>query len=216
MPIPTPRRALALFLGVTSFLSAGCNPAKPAASTVDRANSDLSTRQVAETQGMAEAALGKQAEVLAHGDLARNGLEQVLVVNRLASPQRGSGNSGNPAAMLIRRAAILEKSDGKWSEVLRCDEHLKNPNGYVAGTPVAQVSAWRLEYRADSGQGLEMKFTPADSESDVTGSGTSEAPGKTLVVRWNKSTKRYQSLDQSQERYLNEVPSLETPLSILK
>jgi hypothetical protein len=216
MPIRTPRPGLALLLGVTALLLAGCDPAKPAASAIDRENADRAEKQAAETQGMAEAALGKQAEVLAHGDLARNGLEQILVVNRLVSAQRSSGSARNPAAILIRRATILENSGGKWSEVLRCDERLKNPNGYLAGTPVARVSAWRLEYSADGGQGLELNFTPTDSDSDATVSGPGESPGKTLVVRWNKNAKRYQSLDQSQERYLNEVPSLETPLSILK
>lgn len=165
---------------------------------------------------MAEAALGKQAEVLAHGDLARNGLEQILAVNRIENAQRGAGSPANPAAILIRRAAVLEKSGGKWSEVLRCDERLKNPNGYLAGTPAARVSAWRLEYNLDAAQGLGMKFTPAGSDSDAAGSGPGESQEKTLVVRWNKSAKRYQSLDQSQERYLNEVPTLETPMSILK
>ena len=168
---------------------------------------------------MAEAALGKQAEILEHGDLARNGSEQILAVNRIANAQRAAGKpagAGDPEAIFIRRAAILEKSDGKWSEVLRCDERLKNPNGYLAGTPAARVSGWRLEYSLDAGHGLEMKFTPADPDADGAGSGSGESPGKTVIVRWNKSAKRYQSLDQSQERYLTEVPTLETPMSILK
>ncbi len=43
---------------------------------------------------MADTALGKQAEVLAHGDLARNGLEQILVVNRNSSlPDDSAGGA---------------------------------------------------------------------------------------------------------------------------
>jgi hypothetical protein len=219
MSIPTPRPALALFLGMTAFLLVGCNPTQPASPAIDRANSDAAAKEATETQGISEAALGKQAEVMEHGDLARNGLEQILVVNRLANAQRGAGSLGDaatPAAILIRRAAILEKSDGKWTEVLRCDERLKNPNGYLAGSPAARVSGWRLEYNANASEGLEMKFTPADIDADTHGSSSSESPGKAVMVRWNKNAKRYQSLDQSHERYLNEVPTLETPLSILK
>ncbi len=211
MPTPTLRPALAFFLAVAAYLSAGCNNAKPVSPAAERA-----PKEAAETQGMAEAALGKQAEVLAHGDLAGNGLEQILAVNRIANTQLGARSTGNPAEILIRRASVLEKSGGKWSEVLRCDERLKNPNGYLAGTPAARVSAWLLEYNLDAAQGLGMKFTPAGSDADATGSSPGESQEKTLVVRWNKNTKRYQSLDQSQERYLNEVPTLETPMSILK
>ena len=165
---------------------------------------------------MAETALGKRAEVLAHGDLARNGSEQILAVNRLANARRDASGPASPAGILILRAAILEKSGGKWTEVLRCDERLKNPNGYLAGSPAARVSGWRLEYNTDAGQGLEMKFTPAEIDANAQGPGSSESPDKAVVVRWNTKAKRYQSLDASHEKYLNEVPTLETPLSILK
>lgn len=162
---------------------------------------------------MAEAALGKRAEVLAHGDLARNGSEQILAVNRLVNARR---DAAGPAGILILRAAILEKSGGKWTEVLRCDERLKNPNGYLAGSPAARVSGWRLEYNTDTARGLEMKFTPSDSDTDAQGLDSRESPKQALVVRWNTKAKRYQSLDASHEKYLSEVPALETPLSILK
>ncbi|MBZ5642213.1 MAG: hypothetical protein LAO19_05595 [Acidobacteriia bacterium] len=217
MTIPTPRPALALLVGITALFLAGCHSSKPAPAA--NGGADPGGKQAAESQSMAEAALGKQAEILEHGDLARNGAEQILAVNRIANAQRAAGkpaDAADPASIFIRRAAILEKSGGKWSEVLRCDEHVKNPNGYLAGTPAARVSGWRLEYSLDSGKGLEMKFIPADSDADGAGSGSSESPGKSVVVRWNKSAKRYQSLDQSMERYLTEVPTLETPMSILK
>jgi hypothetical protein len=65
---------------------------------------------------------------------------------------------------------------------------------------------------------LEMKFTPAErfNTVDVNTDQSSAQKYPAFVVRWNKSEKRYQSFDQSHERYLSEVPSLETPQSILK
>ena len=205
-----PRPALALFVGMTALLLVfvvGCKPAQQASSAIDRANPDAAAERP-EAQRVAEAALGNHAEVLARGDLARNGLEQIFAVNRMAKTQRGDADSGDPAPLLILRAAILEKNGDRWAEVLRCDEHLKNPNGYLAGSPTARVSGWRLAYRTDAGQGLEMRFSPADLDAD--------AQRQAVLVRWNTKAKRYQSLDASQERYLSEVPTLETPLSILK
>jgi hypothetical protein len=169
-----------------------------------------------DTQRVAEAALGKQAEVLAHGNLARNGLEQLLVVNRFAGAPRSSDGSENPAAIFLTRATILEKSNGPWIEMLRCDEHLKNPNGYLGGSPAARVNGWRLEFKLDTAQGLEMKFTPVNIETGEQESGAGEPAGQTVVVRWNTKVKRYQSLDASHERYLSEAPTLETPHSILR
>jgi hypothetical protein len=182
---------------------------------MDRVDPDQPA-QVAEPQGVAEAALGKQAEVLAQGNLARNGLEQVLAVNRLAHVRTSDAGASSPTAIMIVRAAILEKRGAKWSEVLRCDEHLKNPKGYLAGSPVARVNGWRLEYSQDAAWGLELKFTPAPMHDDAQGAGSNESQGPAVAVRWNAKAKRYQSLDQSHKMYLNEVPTLETPHSILK
>jgi hypothetical protein len=218
MPIRTPRPALFLFIGATAFVYVGCNPAQKAPSATGRANPDAAPER-SETQSMAEAAMGKQAEVLEQGDLARNGLEQVLAINRLANARHGVGNiedAASPAGILILRAAIFEKSGGKWTEVLRCDERLKNPNGYLAGSPAARVSGWRLQYNTNASRGLEMKFTPADIDMDTQETGSSESPSRAVTVRWNIKAKRYQSLDAFHEKYLSEVPTLETPLSILK
>jgi len=171
-----------------------------------------------EVRGVADASLGKQADILARGNLAQNGREQVLVVNRFSGGEKKSAGDANASAIYVTRAAVLEKNDGKWSQVLLCDEHLKNQNGYLGGSSAVHVNSWRLEYRQDAKNGLEMKFTPAEKLDTLNG-GTedrSEAKNTTFVVRWNKITKRYQSFDQSHERYLNEVPSLETPVSILK
>ena len=172
----------------------------------------------AEAQSVAAASLGKESEVLAHGDLARDGREQVLVVNRFRSGGAAGNGSGNSSPILITRAALLEKNDGRWTEILRCDEHLKNPNGYLGGFSKARASGWRLDYTQDAQAGLEMKFVPTDALAPASAPAASGAapPSQNLDVRWNKSTKRYQSFDQSHERYLTEIPTLETPESSLR
>jgi hypothetical protein len=196
---------------------AGCNTVQqPAPSKVkpaaERANG------TDEAQGFAEAALGKQAEILAQGNLAINGREQMLVVNRFSAGIATGAGGANTSAIFVMRAAVLEQNGGKWSEVLLCDEHLKNPYGYLGGSPAGRVTGWRLEYRQDPKEGLEMKFTPAEKfeEEHWNAGESSEKKNPGFNVRWNKNAKRYQSFDQSHERYLNEVPSLETPQSTLR
>jgi len=161
-----------------------------------------SKEAAADVKRVAEGALGMHAEVIAHGDLARNGLEQMLVVNRSRNGN-DDGQSGGSARLLVTRATIVQKQNGRWSEVLRCDEHLKNPNGYLGGSPVTPVTAWQLQIAPDTKQGLAMKFTPAEQ-------------GPEISVRWNAKTARYQSLDRAEEKYLSEVPTLDTPQSVLR
>ena len=206
--------AAGLLVVATTFFLLGCKSAQqttPAEAAVPPAAPAV----VPETQQVAEAVLGKQAEIIAHGDLARNGLEQLLVVNRFGKAGSGEGGPGNSSAIYVTRAVIVEKNNGKWAEVLRCDEHLKNPGGYLGGSPAAPITGWRLEIKPNTDQGLELQFTPAGaggpSPSEAVGNGS-----RTIAVRWNTKTKRYQSLDQSHKGYLGEVPTLETPQSILK
>jgi len=193
-----------------TFWLGGCQTAQqaaPAEATAVPAHPDLEdeARQVARTS------LGRDAEMLLHGDLALNGREQVLAINRF-SAGTAPGAEGSPSSWaFVTRAAVLEKNDGKWSQILLCDEHLKNPDGYLGGSPAAHVSGWRLEYSQDARDGLLMKFTPGELPGAAAGKS-----GASLDVRWNKNAKRYQTFDQSHERYLSEVPSLETPQSTLK
>lgn len=203
------RLVLALWVAATSSLLAGCKPAP-------QTTPPRETPAVApETQQVAEAALGKQAKVLVRGDLARNGLEQLLVVNQFERAARGGAGPGHSSGIFVTRAVIVEKSNDKWAEVLRCDEHLKNQNGYLGGSPAAPVTGWWLEFTRDTQQGLELRFTPAAPGPEQS-SNTGETANRTITVRWNTKTKRYQSLDRSQEGYLGEVPALETPQSILR
>ena len=211
------RTAVGMLSWVLALGLAGCHSAQQAA-PADVAAAPQSADAVDEARGVAEASLGKQAEVLARGNLALNGREQVLAVNRITAVATAGVERANPSPIFVTRAAVLEKNGGKWSQVLLCDEHLKNPNGYLGGSPAGRITGWRLEYDQDATDGLEMKFTPAERIDAVNGNANQNSGQKypTFDVRWNKSAKRYQSFDQSHERYLSEVPSLETPQSILK
>jgi len=218
MRMPRLRTVAGMLSWIMALSLAGCQTAQQqVAPAVDKAAAESAT-VVDEAREAADASLGKQSEILAQGNLARNGREQVLVVNRLSAGAQANSGGKSPATIFVTRAAVLEKNDGKWSQVLLCDEHLKNPNGYLGGSPAARVTGWRLEYNQDTRNGLEMKFSPADI-FDAVNVQTGERVGPknaTFDVRWNKDAKRYQSFDQSHERYLSEVPSLETPVTILK
>jgi len=157
----------------------------------------------AEISSVAQSVLGSEAEVLVYGDLARTGQQQVLVVNRLARAPTGTV-PGN----LVMRVVVAEQSGGKWKEVLRCDEHLKNPEGFLGGTPIAPVTGWRLQYEQNIEKGLLLFFTPLEQPAG------GHAP--TIGVRWNPKAKRYQSLDRNLEHFLGEVPTLERVNSRLK
>lgn len=212
-------RTLLWQAGLAALLLSGCQPARQADPITDNANPDTAGMAAAaqhESRQVADAALGKQAEILAHGDLARNGLDEVLVANPFASPMGTSSSSRDSGSVFITRAAILQKGNGKWTELLRCDEHLKNQNGYLGGAPASRITGWRLDFRTDTKQGLELKFTPAESEAGEERSGMGAPGGQTVVVRWNARTKSYQSLDSTHEKFLSEAPTLETPQSILK
>jgi hypothetical protein len=214
-------RRLRTIVGMLSWIVAlslsGCHSAQqPALADVKAATERADV--VDDARVVAEAALGKQAEILAQGNLALNGREQLLVVNRVSKEAASGGGGANSSPIFVTRAAILEKDGGKWSEVLLCDEHLKNPSGYLGGSPAGRATGWRLEYTQDAKDGLEMKFTPAErfNAVDANADQSSEQKYRAFDVRWNRNAKRYQSFDQSHERYLSEVPSLETPQSTLR
>jgi len=156
-----------------------------------------------EVENVAKSVLGSEAEPLLWGDLARTGRQQVLVINRLnATPKNVA------PGILVTRAALVSKEEGKWVELFRCDEHLKNPKGYLGGTPLSAVSGWRLQYEQNSQKGFSMYFTPL----------ARPAGGyiQTIGVRWNPAAKRYQSLDRSFEKFQGETPALGTVESQLR
>lgn len=149
-------------------------------------------------QQVADSSLGSETDVLAYGDLARAGKQQVLAINRLKKAPKGA-----VPGTLLTRAVVVENDGGNWKQVFLCDEHLKNTNGFLEGTPLAAVNGWRLQYEQHEDTGLVMYFTPL--EKPVGGY------VQTIGVRWNAKVKRYQSLDRTYQQFQGETPALETP-----
>jgi hypothetical protein len=203
-----------LSAGAMTLLTAGCKSSRQT-TPAEAAPARVAATADPEDQQIAEAVLGRQAEVIAQGDLARNGSEQLLVVNRFDSAGAGKVQPAHSSAIFVTRAVIVEKNNGKWTEVLRCDEHLKNTRGYLEGTPTAPVTGWRLVVNRDTPQGFELRFSPAVA-SEETSASNRDAGERSISVQWNTKAKRYQSLDQSHKGFLAELPTLETPQSILK
>jgi hypothetical protein len=104
---------------------------------------------------------------------------------------------------------IAEKQeDGKWVELMRADEHLKNAKGFLGQTPLVAVSGWKLQYEQSAEKGMTVYFTPVK-----TGSNERTLP---IAVAWNPAAKRYQSMDLSYQHFLGEAASLENPRSTLR
>lgn len=189
------KRVSQMAVAFALLLAAGCGQSPPAQPPVVQKAPEPQTP--ADIQEAMAAVLGAESEVLVFGDLARTGKVQALGVNRLKTTPKDV----SPTGVLFTRAAIVEKNGDKWKEVFRCDEHLKNPSGYLGGTPVAPVAGWRLMHEESAEKGLVMYFTPL----------AQPAGGYilTIGVRWNPKANRYQSLDRNYENFLGEVPSLE-------
>jgi hypothetical protein len=150
-----------------------------------------------EIQSAAQSLLGKENQVLSFGDLAKNGKQQFLAANVVPKTPKNNDVAG----MIVTRFVVAENRDGNWVEVLRCDEHLKNPKGFLAGTPLASVTGWRLQFEQSPEKGLALYVTPMKS-----GSGDSHV--LPIGVRWNPETDRYQSLDHSYEHFLLESATI--------
>ena len=164
-------------------------PAEPAAPEADLA--------------AAQALLGSDAQILLFGDLAKTGKEQILAANVVPNTPKST-----VAGTVVTRAIIAENDGGKWTELMRADEYLKNPKGYLGLTPLQAVGGWKLQYENSPGSGMSLYFTPIK-----TGSNEKTLP---IAVKWNPTTKRYQSMDLHYEHFLNEAVSLENPRSMLR
>jgi hypothetical protein len=192
-------RKLALGFVAACFL-AGCGdttPEKPAA----QEKPALAVPD--DVQSAADSLLGKETTVLLFGDLAKNGKQELLAANVVPKSTKN-----NLPGTIITRAVLAENDKGQWTEILRCDEHLKNSKGYMPGTPIGGVTGWRLAYEQEPEKGLALYFTPLKGAVD-----THTLP---IGIRFNPETKRYQSLDRSYEHFLNESPSLNTARSTLR
>ena len=186
-----------LLVIAASLLGCGSDAPKPAA---DAAQKPAIPEEIQEAT---KSLLGSEAQVLLFGDLAKTGKQQFLAANVVPNTPKST-----VAGTVVTRAVIAENEDGKWVELVRCDEHLKNANGYLALTPLQAVSGWKLQYENSAEQGLSLYLTPVQA-------GTS---GRTLpiAVRWNPATKRYQSMDYSYTHFLGEAPTLDNPRSKLR
>ena len=136
-------------------------------------------------------------------DLAKNGKQQLLAANVVPNTPKSV-----VAGTVVTRAVIAESDDGKWVELMRADEHLKNQKGFLALTPLTPVSGLKLQYENNPDKGMSLYFTPLK-----TGSSERTLP---IAVRWNPASKRYQSMDPSYQHFLNEAPTLVNPRSMLK
>jgi len=169
-------------------------PAKPAEPAVPE-----------EMQAAAQNLLGKETQVLIFGDLAKNGKQQFLAANVVPKTPKNQ-----LPGTIVTRAVIAENTDGQWSELLRCDEYLKNSKGYLALTPLAPVAGWRVQYDQDPVKGIQLYFTA------LKGTDATDAHVLPIGIAWNPATKRYQSLDRTYEHFLLESPSLSTARSVLR
>jgi hypothetical protein len=152
-------------------------------------------------QDVAVKSLGTETTVLAYGDLAANGKQQILAINAFKTTPPGVA-----PGILFNRLVVLQKNGDVWKEVLRGDEHLENEKGFLGGIPLAPVNGWRLQMdQTDATKGLAMYFSPVVAPKG----GRIMA----LEVRWNPKAGRFQSMDPSFTQFVGEVPQLETPES---
>jgi hypothetical protein len=203
---PTSRSAFCAILFLISLTAAACSTTPKPASETPAETKPAATATPAipdDIQDAAKHLLGSDAQVLLVGDLAKTGKRQFLAANVVPkTPQN------NVPGTVVTRAVVTEETDGKWSELLHVDEHLKNTKGFLAGTPLDSITGWRLQYEQNPEKGLQLYFTPLKVQGNTH--------VLTIGVRWNPATKRYQSLDSNYEHFLKESASLETPRSSLR
>jgi hypothetical protein len=186
---------LAIFLG-----GCGADAPKPAPQTETKSAEPAVPEDI---QLATKALLGSESQVLAFGDLAKNGKQEFLAADVVPKTP-----TNNLPGTIVTRVVVAENTDGKWAEVLRCDEHLKNQKGFLGLTPLVPVTGWRLQYEQNEEKGLQLYFTPLKGAID-----THVLP---IGVRWNPATKRYQSLDRTYEHFLLESPSMQDARSTLR
>jgi hypothetical protein len=153
-------------------------------------------------QDAARALLGSETEVLLFGDLAKNGMQQFLAANVVPNTPKST-----MAGTVVTRAVIAQNEDGKWVELFRADEYLKNQKGYLALTPLQPVTGWKLQYEKNPDTVMSLYITPVKQ-----GSSERTLP---IAVRWNPANQRYQSMDTSYQHFLNEAPTLQSPRAAL-
>jgi hypothetical protein len=195
---------IALTAAVFGALGIGCGTEAPKPTSEPTAQAKPAEPAIPEDiQDAAKHFLGSDAQVLLAGDLAKNGKRQFLAANVVPKTPKN-----NMPGTVVTRAIVAQDDDGKWTELLRVDEHLKNPKGYLGLTPLDSINGWRLQYEQNPEKGLQLYFTALKVNGD-----THVLP---IGVRWNPATNRYQSLDASYEHFLKESTSLQNVRSTLR
>jgi hypothetical protein len=196
---------VSVVLAFACLIDFGCNSDQPKPATpAPAAEAKPAAPAVPDDiDAAAKALLGSETQVLLFGDLAKTGKRQILAANVVPKTPKN-----NVPGTVITRAVVAEEDNGKWTELLRCDEHLKNPKGYLGMTPLDSITGWRLQYEQNEDKGLQLYFTPLKVNGD-----SHVLP---IGVRWNPATKRYQSLDASYETFLKESPQLQNLRSTLR
>ncbi|HEX3543731.1 MAG TPA: hypothetical protein VHT31_04315 [Candidatus Acidoferrum sp.] len=190
-------------LSLASF-GVGCGTEAPKSASEPAAQAKPAEPAIPEDiQDAAKHLLGSDAQVLLVGDLAKNGKRQFLAANVVPRTPKN-----NVPGTVVTRAIVAQDDDGKWTELLRVDEHLKNQKGYLGLTPLDSITGWRLQYEQNPEKGLQLYFTPLKVNGD-----THVLP---VGVRWNPATNRYQSLDATYEHFLKESTSLQNVRSTLR
>lgn len=208
----TSRISVLFVLCLIPFAYGGCGGGKVSSETPG-ASTIVTPMIPEEDTSAAKAALGGDAEVLLFGALGGAGTQQVVAINRLRSAPSTAETGAPPAGIPVTgtevaRVSILNKENGAWSEVLRCDEYLKNPSGYLRGAPALSVAGWRLEIELQTDKGRVLHFTPLAPPAAVKYGA--------VAVAWNPKAKRYQALDRNGRQFLGENSALEMPNSRLK
>jgi hypothetical protein len=193
----------ALLLALTFSALPGCGDDPAPKSAADTPAKPPEPAVPDDIQAAAQNLLGKETQVLVFGDLAKTGKQQFLAANVVPKTPKN-----DIPGTIVTRAVIAEEDDGKWSELLRCDEYLKNAKGYLALTPLASVAGWKVQYEQDPVKGIQLYFTPI--------SGGPDKHVLPIGIGWNPATKRYQSLDRTYEHFLLEKSSLDTARSVLR
>lgn len=187
------------------FSLSGCGSDEPKPKTETPA-AEVKAPEPAVPDDIQEAAktlLGSETTVLLTGDLAKNGKRQFLAANVVPKTPKN-----NIPGTVVTRAVVAQEDNGKWTELLHCDEHLKNSKGYLGMTPLDAITGWRLQFEQNAEKGLQLYFTPLKVNGD-----THVLP---IAVRWNPATNRYQSLDASYQKFLKESSQLQNLRSTLR
>lgn len=195
----------AIFLALTSLLPGGCGDETPQKTVAETPAQPAEPPVPDDIQAAARDLLGKETQVLVYGDLAKTGKRQFLAANVVPKDPK------HPIpGTIVTRAVVAQETNGQWTELLRCDEFLKNSRGFLALTPLSSVAGWRIQYDQDPIKGIQLYFTP------IKGAGAMDPHELPIGVAWNRATKRYQSLDRTYEHFLMESPSLSNARSVLR